>query len=120
MKLNHKDFILGDILYNNRCHLNSVQKVKMGKASKIYLCYVIDKDNEHSMVHFINQLENGKYQDNTLGWIYQTYNYYVIKEVNETEYDTIWNVLTNTKEDLLAHNSNWFDRNILKITKEII
>jgi len=82
-KINIEDFVLGDIPYNYKCHLNSVQKVKENKAEKVFLCVAIDKDDDSLCVHFINQLNNGKYQDNTWGWLYEQNDYYIIKEVEK-------------------------------------
>jgi hypothetical protein len=63
--LDNRNFILGEAPFNRRCHINSVQKIKEGKADKVILCFTIDKDNDSQCIHFINQLENGKFQDNT-------------------------------------------------------
>lgn len=119
-KLNTEKFVLGDAPFNRRCHLNAVQKIKEGKAKKVFLCFTIDKDDNSQCVHFINQLEDGKYQDNTWGWLYEQTDYYIIREVEETEYDKIWDVLENTKETLLNLHSNWLERFIFRINKNII
>ena len=112
--------ILGDAPFNRRCHLNSVQKAKEGNAEKTYLCFTIDRDDNSQCVHFINQLENGKYQDNTWGWLYEQTDYYIIREVNKNEYNKIWNLLSDTKKALFNLHSSWFDRNVLRIKSDII
>jgi hypothetical protein len=119
-KLDTKDFVLGDAPFNRRCHLNSVQKVKEGKAKKVFSCFAIDTDDNSQCVHFINQLEDGKYQDNTWGWLYEKSEYYIIKEVDSIEQNKIWDVLSDTKKMLLNLNSNWLERFIFKINKELI
>ena len=69
-------------------------------------------------VHFINQDSKGNYIDNTLGWYGQElYDYYLVREVNKSEYRTIWKLLTNTKKTLININSSWIERK-LKIIKE--
>jgi hypothetical protein len=117
-QLDINDFILGDAPFNRRCHINSVQKVKEGKATKVLLCFTIDKENNSQYVHFINQLENGKYQDNTWGWIYESTEYYFIKEVNKEEQQKVWNVLQDTKKSLLYLHSNWLERFLFRIKVE--
>ena len=119
-KLNIEDFVIGDIPYNYKCHLNSVQKVKEGKAEKVLLCVAIDKDDNSQCVHFINQLNDGKYQDNTWGWLYEQTDYYVIKEVKASEYDKIWLILNNAKEMLINLHTNWFQRFVYRINKNSI
>ena len=114
------DFVLGEIPYNHRCHLNSVQKIEEGNAKDVILCYAIDEEEDFSCVHFINQLENGKYQDNTWGWKYKDYDYYLIKYVDKSEYKNIGQLLINTKQSLFDLHTTWFDKYILKLSKNII
>jgi hypothetical protein len=119
-KLNNDDFVLGENPHNYRCQLNAVQKVKECKAEKVFLCYAIQKDDSFSCVHFINQLVDGKYQDNTWGWLYQDYDYYLIREVDESEYDYINDILTDTKKALYDLYANWFDKYILRVKEDIL
>lgn len=119
-KFNPSDMILGEILFNQRCHLNSVQKVREGRASKVLLCFTIDKEDNSQCVHFINQTKDGKYIDNTWGWLYEQTDYYLIREINKSEYDKIWDVLNNTKRTLFNINATWFDKYILRIKYNII
>jgi len=119
-KLNTDNFVLGEAPFNRRCHLNSVQKIKEDKAKKVFLCFAIDNDDNSQCVHFINQLEDGKYQDNTWGWRYDQNEYYIIKEVEQSEYKDIWNLLNDTKEMLLNLNSNWLERLLFRIDKTYI
>ncbi|MDD4188455.1 MAG: hypothetical protein PHX04_06880 [Bacilli bacterium] len=109
-KINPEDFILGEAPFNSRCHMNSVQKVKEERAEKVLLCFAIDNTNNSQCVHFINQLKDGKYQDNTWGWLYSYSDYYIIKEVDKSEYEKIWDVLSNTKEMFVNLHTNWFQR----------
>lgn len=118
-KINKSDMILGELSYNYRCHLNSVQKVKEGKADKVYLCIEIDWDDDFVCVHFINGKGN-KYIDNTLGWRYEQIDYYVIREVDESEYHDIWNLLNDTKKFLFNLYATWVDKYILRIKHTII
>ncbi|WP_431785950.1 hypothetical protein [Paenibacillus lactis] len=118
-KINPEDFILGEINYTHRCHLNAVQKVKEGKAAKVFSCVAIDKDDDAGVVvHFINQTKEGKFVDHTWGWMSQHYNYYLIKEIEDIEQNTIWKSLIYTKESLFNLHSNWFER--LFANKDII
>lgn len=119
-KLNVDDFELGEIPYNHRCHLNSVQKIKENKAAEIYLCVAWDNDFPNPVIHFINKLENGKYQDNTWGWIYEQSQYYIIRKVNTSEYDKIWELLTDAKKHIFNSNSSQFMNWIHKIDHNII
>lgn len=113
-KLNKDDFILGEAPFNSRCHLNSVQKVKENKAEKVILCYAIDKNSDFQCVHFINKNVHGKYIDNTWGWMYEFYNYYFLKEVDESEYNDIGKLLSDVREKIYNANCNFVERLIYK------
>lgn len=118
-RLNSSQFVLGEINYTQRCHLNAVQKVREGKAEKVYSCVAVDKDNKEAIVvHFINQTKDGKFVDHTWGWLKQDYDYYLIKEITENEQNSIWRILNSTKEFLFQMNSNWFES--LFCNKEMI
>ena len=122
-KINKEDMVLGEGIWNRRCHLNSVQKIKDPSNSevvKVWLCVFIDINYNEINIHFINQLYNKKYQDNTLGWQYTYCDYYLIKEVDISEFYAIGELLENTKDSLWNLHSNWFDRNILKLKSNLI
>lgn len=118
-KINKSDMILGESFYNHMCHYNSVQKVAEGKADKVYLCMEIDEDDNFICVHFINKKGN-KYIDNTLGWRYEYIDYYIIREVDGSEYRNIGNLLDNTKKFLFNTYATWFDKYILRIKYRIV
>lgn len=84
--------------------------MKEGKAIKVYSCYCISKDGSDQCAHFINQLNDGSYQDNTWGWRYEQYEYYIIKEINSEEQEHVWDSLIQLKEMLLLANSNCVER----------
>lgn len=113
--LQQQDFVLGELNYTLRCHYNSVQKVKEKKATKVFSCVAIDKTSGSVVVHFINQLKSGKYQDNTWGWLYVGYEYYIVKEIMPEEQEAIWNCLTDLKKRIVMANSTAFERFIYKI-----
>lgn len=119
-KINKEDMVLGEASFNYRCHLNSVQKVKESKADKVYLCMEVDRGDNFICVHFINGTSDGKYVDNTLGWRYEQIDYYIIREVDESEYHDIWNLLDNTKKFLFNLYATWIDKYILRIKYTII
>jgi hypothetical protein len=120
-KIDNGKFILGDMNYSYKCHYNAVQKIKENKAAKVYACIAVDKNDWKSIIiHFINQLEDGTYQDNTWGWLYNSYDYYLIKEVDKSEHDDIWNLLDGIRKNLTESNSNKLLRILLKVDKDII
>lgn len=110
-----KDMVLGDLLFNSKCHLNAVQRVKENKAKEVYLCVCIDKNNNDTIVHFINKDNDNKYVDNTLGWCYKDYDYYIIRKIKRYEYDNISNILIDTKKELVFKHSNKIMRKLTKI-----
>lgn len=113
--LDKNKFIKGKTYLNHRCHLNAVQEA-YDNLSKVLLVVCIG--NDEIIVHFINQDLKGNYIDNTLGWYgKELYDYFLIREVNESEYHKIWNLLINTKKALINTNSTWLERK-LKFIKE--
>lgn len=119
-KINKEDMILGEAVFNGRCHMNAVQKVKEGKADKVFLCMEIDEDDNFICIHFINGTADGKYVDNTLGWKYEQIDYYIIREVDESEYHNIWKLLINTRKFLFNLYATWIDKYILRIKYTIV
>ena len=114
-KLDTNNFVIGKAPFNRKCHLNSVQEVEKGKAVKVFSCFSIDKTDNSQCVHFINQLADGTYQDNTWGWLYKDSEYYLIKEISKDEQKHIWDNLSNTKKSLVLLNSTAFERFIYRI-----
>jgi hypothetical protein len=120
-KIDPDNFVLGDIPYNYKCHLNPIQKVKEGKADRIYSCICINKNNwQEIVIHFINQLNDGKFQDNTWGWLYQDYSYYIVREIDKSEHNNISNIFDGLRATLVKNNSNSFLRKVLRIKTDII
>ena len=103
-------FIKGNTFLNARGHLNSVQAA-FDKGYKVLLTICVGNDSV--FVHFINEDSKNNYIDNTLGWYGQElYDYYLIREVSPSEYRSIWNLLSDTKEMLININSNWLERKL--------
>lgn len=109
------DMVMGEAPFNRKCHINAVQKVYEGKAVKVFACYAFSDGEPHGCIHFINQLENGKYQDNTWGWVHSISHYYIIREIDPTEYKTIWNILNGLKETLTNLHSTRLQRWMFRI-----
>ena len=115
-KISNDDFVLGAMPYNFRCHLNSVQAIHEKKADKVFLVIAIERDNyKNIIVHFINQQKNGKYIDNTWGWTHKHWNYYIIREIEESEFNNITVILTSTQTMLVENHSNSFLRWINRV-----
>jgi len=55
-KLDDKDLVMGELPWNFKCHLNSVQKVLEKKAEGVWSCVAIDLQG-NPIVHFINRLK---------------------------------------------------------------
>lgn len=123
-KLDENRFVLGKLLYNYKCHLNAVQSVREEKSRGIYLCILTSKkDWKEVFIHFINKTSWNKFQDNTLGFTYEDFDYYLIKELDEKEYAdsaSVRIILEDTRRMLMDLFSNKFIRKILKIDNTFI
>lgn len=95
---------LGDGIFNNRCQMNSVQKVKEGNAEEVYAVLALNTDDV--IVHFINLDNEGHYIDNTLGFKFTEYEYYLIKKVDISDHHKMDTVLMDLKRNLLNLHSN--------------
>lgn len=115
-KINKDDMIIGKGLFNQRCQLNAVQQVKEHKANEVFMVVCLN-DSTYPFVHFINKV-NDKYIDNTLGWEYEIYNYYLIRRIDGSEYKKINDILMNTKDVLLDLHSNTFLNWLLFIDRD--
>lgn len=112
-KIDKNDMQIGESYFNNRCQYNAVQSVKTGKSKEVYLCVVIDEDN-YPVVHFINKNED-KYIDNTLGYMFEYYDYYIIRKVYEDEFKNIGDLLEKVKDMLLDKYVNRIIRKLFKL-----
>lgn len=97
--LDKKDFELGMYMGNYKCHFNAVQKATEDSKNSVILVMSIG-DNEQPIVHFINK-RGKKFIDNTWGYQYQWFDYYFIKKVSPKEFETIYEILANTKEEII-------------------
>ncbi len=108
-EINTEDMILGKGLFNARCYQNSVQSAIEDPKLTVYMCLCFDR--KQPFLHFINKnTEDNKFIDNTLGWEYKFYNYRIIREITQEEYNIIWDVFDNTRKYIHKINTNWFER----------
>lgn len=110
---------LGKALFNHRCQLNAVQQVKKGKMTEVYSC-VCMSDSTFPVIHFVNKDKNGMYVDNTLGYQYEYYDYYIIKKIDESEFHKMDDILMDTKRSLINIHSNKMINKLFKVTEENI
>jgi hypothetical protein len=88
----------GACRYNYKCHMNSVHEALKRNHKKIVMVVYID--NGYSIIHFLNKDKYGKYYDNTLGQWARYYNFYLIKEVDESEFKDINSTFINYRKYL--------------------
>jgi hypothetical protein len=107
-RLEHNDetFILGQGSFARKCHMVSIQAVKEGRARSVWL--VLAWDNGSPFIHFLNKNGDGKWMDNSVGWEHKTYGYYLIREIVESEYEDIGNVLRSAQRFFQETFSNGF------------
>ena len=84
------------------------------KCVSVVCCVVLDKNEVTA--HYINQKKNGDYIDLTLGWTFSKDDYRFVSLCNAYEKNAT-DMIKDFKSDLCDHHLNWFDKNILNITK---
>ena len=104
-KVSRDQMKMGKGIFNQRCQLNAVQQVKEGLMKQVYLC-ICFSESCYPIVHFINKDNEGNYIDNTLGFEYEKYEYYIIREIDESEFLKTDSILMNTKKSLIKLHSN--------------
>ena len=70
--------------YNYRCQMNSVHEALNNNQNKIAMCFYFDEN--HPIIHFLNIDDEGNYIDNTLGRWSETYNYYLIRTIENESF----------------------------------
>ena len=105
---------MGKGLFNNRCQLNAVQMVKDGLMKSVYSCVCID-DGDYPIIHFINLSHDNKFIDNTLGFNYENYDYYIIRKIDESEFNDMNDLLMTTKKTLINQHSSKLMKLILRV-----
>lgn len=114
-KLNKDSMELGEGLFNNRCQWNAVQQLEKGKFKEVYLCICMN-DSEYPIVHFINK-KDGKYVDNTLGFKYREYDYYIIRKIDSSELHKTNDILYDTKKLFIKMFSNGLLNKIFNVNE---
>lgn len=110
--IDYENMKMGKGLFNNRCHSNAVQNY-YEHEDRVFLCMAMSEDYNNPIVHFINKTEEGFFVDNTLGYEYKKYEYYIIREIKKSEFNNICDILYDTKDYFLDKFSNKFIRKIL-------
>jgi hypothetical protein len=116
-KINLNQMELGSGLFNQRCQMNALQQVKEGKMKEVYSCICFN-DSHYPVVHFINKDDKDKFVDNTLGFEYEFYKYYLINRIDDSQFNNMNEILMNIKESVFKACSNWFLNKLLFITYE--
>lgn len=113
-RIHKSDMKMGKGLFNHKCHLNAVQQVKDDLMEEVYSC-VCFSDSTFPIVHFVNKDKDGKYIDNTLGFEYEKYDYYIIRKIEESEFHKMDDLLMSAKKSLIDLHSNKLMNKILRI-----
>lgn len=114
--LSKDKFVMGKGLFNNECHYNSVQAIEDGLASKIILCMMVTDSG--IFPHYINETKEGKYVDNTFGYLYTDVNfdYFFIRYIEEEEFSKLPYYINSLNEKDLRHHCPWIFRRAVKST----
>lgn len=113
-KISKDNMKMGIGLFNQRCQHNATQQVKEGFMEEVYMVICIS-DSSYPIVHFINKDKEGFYIDNTLGYQFEMYNYYIIRKIDDSEFHKMDDLLMNTKKSLInLHSSKWINK-VLRI-----
>ena len=105
-------------LFNYRCYFNAVEYAKLHKG--VGVVEVIYIENEQPVLHYLNRKnKTGELLETTLGFMADNLEYYVIKEVHESDYKHIYREFERSLEAWLMRYSNWFDRKMLGVERVV-
>jgi len=107
------DMVMGKGLFNRQCHQNSIQKANEDDLD-VYMAVSLhnDDDDNDVFIHFINKDKNNKYVDNTLGYQYKSYKYYIIRKININEYNKIFTIFLDYRKFLIDTQVGEFQRKV--------
>jgi hypothetical protein len=95
--------------FNLKCHMNSVHDALNNNQNKIAMCFYIDSNQP--IIHFLNIDSEGRYIDNTLGRWSEIYDYYLIKEIDSSDFFEINSIFSEYRKELklkLPWYIRWF------------
>jgi len=105
-------------VFNHRCYFNAVEYARIHKG--VDVLEVIYIEGEEPILHYINRvIKTGELLETTLGYRADSLEYYVIKEVHESDYKNIHSEFNRSLEAWTAKWTNWFDRAVLKIERVV-
>lgn len=105
--IDSKDMIYATLsLSNSSCHVNAVAAKRAGRADRVWLVWGGGKEG---CVHFINSL-NGKFFDETWHDYNLNQQYRIIREVKESEFEDIYDLLVSAKIALVSAVGNPWQR----------
>lgn len=105
-KVTHEKIVKAKFaLSNSACHFNAVAAVNGGRADKVWLIW---GGKENGVIHFINSLK-GEFFDETWNH-YDNQNYYIIRQVDPSEFEGIYDLLAATKRMMFNVNGSFLDR----------
>ena len=110
----HPEPTLG--LFNFRCYENAVEyKRRYPEMEVVEVIYI---DGVQPILHYINRNPvDGAYLETTLGWKSEYLEYYFIRKVIPTDHRYIANEFDRGLNVWLKRFTNWFERNILRVTR---
>jgi hypothetical protein len=97
----------GKLLFNFRCHNNSVHFAKRKGDKKLAMVVYISEG--YPIVHFINY-RKGVFIDNTLGEWTNRYDYYFVKWIKSEDMWNVFTIFDAFKEELGKTLSWWVRR----------
>jgi len=89
----------GKILYNFRCHLNSVHYAIKNKHDRIAMVFYL-VNNLEAILHFVNVNKKGELIDNTLGVWVEQYDVYLVEYIDKKDFLAIDNIFMRKREEI--------------------
>ena len=105
-------------LFNYKCFMNAVEWARVHKGMEVL--EVIYIDNNEPILHYLNRnKKTGELLETTLGFYADNLEYYVIREIHESDYKYIRAEFDRSLEAWLYKFTNWFDRKILGVERVV-
>lgn len=101
-------------MFNRMCHENSVQWAK--SRPEYGVAEVICIDRQQPYLHYLNT-KNQEFFETTLGWRAKELEYYKIRDIHPSDWNSIHSEFDRSLKDWLYEFTNAFDRKILKLNR---
>lgn len=107
-------------VFNYRCYWNAVQYVyDHGCPDHLRVVEVVyvDQGGEPCLHYIVENIKENKYHEVSVGYLCNTYTYYLLRVIHKDEWDRIDSTFSNCLDYWLYNYTTWWQRFFLNIDR---